>query len=233
MEIKFYYYDCQLKHCVGLLPRHRITMSWMCIASNDRKHRCRLCTQGCATPHSRPLWWKGYHEYLVLQNRNKSTLPHNSSVKLPDISYLKRRRNSFLTWQMIIFFLKHEIWLPSQSGLALTACIVSDRSFLSHSVWLCDLPWRWIPHTNHALENGDGSSLVPGGRGVELGVSCSEFSINANLAGSQEFWEAFVLCNCTLKSESGNWCSFLSLCGLEIMENILAASLAEGKQPFW
>lgn len=81
-------------------------------------------------------------------------------------------------------FLKHEIWLPLQSRLTLTACIVNNRSFLSHGVWLYDLPQKWIPSTDSALRNGDGSSLILDGRHIELGASCSEFSINANLAGS-------------------------------------------------
>lgn len=81
-------------------------------------------------------------------------------------------------------FLKHEIWLPSQSRLTLTAGIVNNRAFLSHGVWLYDLPQKWIPSTDCALRNEDGSSLILDGRHIELGASCSEFSINANLAGS-------------------------------------------------
>lgn len=81
-------------------------------------------------------------------------------------------------------FLKHEIWLPLQSGLTLIACIVNNSSFLSHSVWLCDLLQKWIPNTDRALENGDGNPLILDGGRIELGTSCSEFFINANLAGS-------------------------------------------------
>ena len=132
-------------------------------------------------------------------------------------------------------FLKHEIWLPLQSGLTLTACTVNNSSFLSHSVWLYDLPQKWIPGTDGALENGDGSSLILDVQSIELGASCFEFSINANLAGSQRRYPNSLGKHLPYKTVLKNprvdsRCSFLSLPGLEEMENILPVSVAGGKQ---
>lgn len=152
-----------------------------------------------------------------------------------------KRQEEISSWpcKWSFSFLKHEIWLPLQSGLTFTVCIVNNSLFLSHSVWLCDLSQKWIPNTEDALENGDGNFLILDGRSIELGESYSEFSINANLAGSERkspknFRKHLPhLWNHTSKSQSGNQCSFLSLCELEEMERIMLVSSGWKKSAFW
>lgn len=123
--------------------------------------------------------------YFRININFPSPHPHNSS-SICLVSPIKGEEE-IPSWPCKWSFslLKHEIWLPLQSGLTLTACIVNNSSFLNHSVWLYDLPQKWIPDTDGALENGDESSLILDVRSIELGAFCSEFSINANLAGSQ------------------------------------------------
>lgn len=152
-----------------------------------------------------------------------------------------KRQEEISSWpcKWSFSFLKHEIWLPLQSGLTFTACIVNNSFFLSHSVWLCDLSQKWIPNTEHALENEDGNFLILDGRTIELGESYSEFSINANLAGPERRYPKSFgkhlphLWNHTSKSQSGNQYSFLSLCELEEMESIVLVSGGWRKAAFW
>lgn len=140
--------------------------------------------------------------------------------------------------RFFLLLLKHEIWLPLQSGLTFTACIVNNSFFLSHSVWLCDLSQKWIPNTEHALENGDGNFLILEGRSIELGEFYSEFSINANLAGPERRYPKSFgkhlphLWNHTSKSQSGNQYSFLFLCELEELESIVLVSSGWRKAAF-
>ena len=161
--------------------------------------------------------------------------PHNSSSI--SLVFPIKGEEEIPSWPCKWSFslLKHEIWLPLQSGLTLTACIVNNSSFLNHSVWLYDLPQKWIPDTDGALENGDESSLILDVRSIELGASCSEFSINANLAGSQRRYPnsfgKHLPCEIVLEDPRlDTSVVFLSLPGLEEMETILPVSLAGGEQ---
>lgn len=131
--------------------------------------------------------------------RTKIKFPSPTIHLLSYLVFAIKREEEIPSWpcKWLFSFLKHEIWLPLQSGLTFTACMVNNSSFHSHSVWLCDLPEKWIPNTDHTLENGDGSSLILDGRGTELGASCSEFSINANLAGSERIYPNSFVKHCT------------------------------------
>ena len=168
----------------------------MRISSNDAKHGCRL-SHRIMPPAQRISVVEGESWIPCILEPKLIYLPPQFICQIAWYFLFKEKGKFFPDLTNDHFLSEHEIWLPLQSGLTLTGCIVNNSSFLSHSVWLCDLPQKWIPNTNHALENGDGSSLILDGRSIELGVSCSEFPINANLAGSKEFGEAFVLWNYT------------------------------------
>lgn len=77
--------------------------------------------------------------------------------------------------------------------------------------------------------------MILDGASIELGASCSEFSINADLAGSQRRYpnsfRKHLPYEIVLENPSvGTGVVFLYMPGLEEMESILPVSMAGGKQ---